>query len=472
MRARVPAVQPKGVRVRTLVIIGAGFSGTACACQLLARSGDHAGNDWQIHLINASGPIARGLAYGTRSPLHLLNVPAGRLGMDPAQEGDFVRYLEDNGHRYRASAFVPRMLYGEYLESRLRSAAAGHTNRLRIVTARVDAIDRRPEGGFALTLADGSTLQADAVILAMGHLSPVAPLTALEGMAPAYINDPWSPGALERIDGDERVLILGSGLTMLDVVVDLKRRGHRGPITALSRRGLLPRSHRAQDAPPATIPLDREALLAARSARRLLRQLRAAVAQAEKACIDWRDVIGSLRAITPALWQSLDDTEKRRFMRHLRPHWEVLRHRTAPEPFNAMNAMLEDGRLTVRAGRLRAVSAGDAGLTARWEDARRGPQALEVDRIVNCTGPGHRIDAQRAPLLHRLITGGLLTQDALKLGLMVDPHCRALDAGGQPVEGLYYVGPLLRAQFWEATAIPELRRHAATAVHHLLAGTD
>lgn len=450
--------------MRTLVIIGAGFSGTACACQFLARCGD----GWQVSLINASGPVARGLAYGTRSPLHLLNVPAGRLGMDPAQEGDFVRYLDETGHRYRASAFVPRMLYGEYLEQRLRQAADAHPGRLGIRTARVDAIERRLAGGFRLHLSGDATLDADAVILAMGHLSPVAPLPGLDALGAAYINDPWS-GAVEHIGTDERVLILGSGLTMLDVVVDLARRGHRGPITALSRRGLLPRSHRAQDAPPATIPLDREALLQARSARALTRLVRAAVAQAERACVDWRDVIGSLRALTPALWQSLDEREKRRFVRHVRPHWEVLRHRTAPEPFNAMNALLQDGRLTVGAGRLRAAAADEGGVTVRWDDARRGPQAQQFDRVVNCTGPGHRIDAQRAPLLHRLLESGLMTQDPLKLGLMVDASCRAIDARGRSVDGLYYVGPLLRAQFWEATAIPELRKHAAVAVDSLLA---
>lgn len=450
--------------MRTLVIIGAGFSGTACACQFLARCGD----DWQVRLINASGPVARGLAYGTRSPLHLLNVPAGRLGMDPKQEGDFVRYLADTGRSCKGSAFVPRMLYGEYLESRLRQAAQGHGERLTIQVGRVSSIDPHPAGGFVLHLGDGSTLDADAVMLAMGHLSPNAPHRDLDALGDSYINDPWAPGAIDSIDRDEAVLILGSGLTMLDVVVDLDRRGHRGKITSLSRRGLLPRSHRAQDTPPATIPLDQSGLLQARTARALTRRVRDAVRLAEKACIDWRDVIGSLRAITPALWQSLNDHEKRRFMRHVRPYWEVLRHRTAPEPFNAMNALLGDGRLDIRAGRLSRAEKNEQGAQVVWNDARSGERTIDVNRVVNCTGPGMRIDAQRAPLLHDLLERGLLTQDALKLGLMVDTNCRSVDARGFAVDGLYYVGPLLRAQWWEATAIPELRQHAAAAVDHLL----
>lgn len=453
--------------MRTLIIIGAGFSGTACACQFLERCG----SGWRVELINASGPVARGLAYGTRSPLHLLNVPAGRLGLDPADEGDFVRYLNETGHDGRASAFVPRMRYGEYLERRLHQAAAARRARFDIRTGQVEAIERTADSRFRLRMADGRELDADAIILAMGHLCPVAPLPGLDALGGKYINDPWAASALDGIDADERVLILGSGLTMLDVVVDLARRGHRAPLTALSRRGLLPRSHRAQDAPPATVALDRDALLRAGSARSLFRQVRRAVHGAERACVDWRDVIGSLRGITPALWQSLDDAEKRRFMRHVRPHWEVLRHRTAPEPFNTMNALLQSGQLTVHAGRLAGVTPHGGVLRACWNARGRPDESVEiyVDRVINCTGPGHRVDAARAPLLQHLIDAGLLTQDALKLGLVVDDQRRAVDAQGQGVAGLYYVGPLLRAQFWEATAIPELRWHAAVAVSSLLA---
>lgn len=452
----------------TLVIIGAGFSGAACACQFLARCAD----GWQVRLVNASGPVARGLAYGTRSPLHLLNVPAGRLGIDPDAEHDFARYLADTGRPYHGGDFVPRMIYGEYLEVRLREAAEARGGSVAIHIGRVERMDRRDGGGFRLGLAgSGATLDADAVILAMGHLSPVAPLASLHDLGERYIHDPWAPGAMERIGRDERVLILGSGLTMLDLVVDLARRDHRGQLTALSRRGLLPQPHRHHDAPPPVLDLDPAQLLQARSTRALTRRVREALHRAAAAGTDWRDVIGALRPVTAALWQSLDDTEKRRFMRHVRPYWEVARHRTAPAPFAALQALHDAGRLEVRAGRLRDVSGSNEHILARWNEAREGAREASFDRVVNCTGPGMRIDACSAPLLHGLLVQGLLSQDTLRLGLNVDPHGRALDAQGLPVDGLYYVGPLLRAQFWEATAVPELRQHAARAVGHLLSAS-
>lgn len=459
--------------LRTIVIVGAGFSGAITAVQLLR----HAQNPIRVVLVNESGRMARGLAYGTRSEAHVLNVPAGNMSALAETPDDFLRYCRWSDPQVQPESFVPRRLYGAYLEALLSAAEARSdaTAGLQRVVGKVTAIVPPGQPGSTraqVKLADGQVLQADAVVLAFGHFPPLEPAGGLLAELPAgrYLSDPWRAGALESVAVTDDVLLIGAGLTAVDVSLALQGQGHRGRLLSISRRGLAPQSHRRSGAAPSTV--DGAALVhdMGGGLRHAVRALRRSTAERLARGEDWRDVVGALRAHTPSIWQSWSLDDRARFLRHVRPHWEVLRHRCAPDAHDAFTALQQHGRLELLAARLHGVQPVDDGLIVQL--VRRGSAVTEqrcVQVVVNCTGPSSDVRRSRSPLIESLLHQGLLSADALGQGLAVDIGYRVLDNRQQASAWLRYIGPLLKARDWEATAVPELRQHAQTLAR-LLAG--
>lgn len=446
-----------------VAVVGSGFSGVAIAWQLLGRlpSGS------RITMINGSGRFARGLAYGTHSADHLLNVPAARMSLDPAQPSHFVDWLRQEAAAIDGHEFVSRQRYGDYLQWALEQRAARCKDveleqRVALVS------DCLPTSrGWLLNFVDGSTAAFDAVILAIGHLPPRHPHPDLADL-PGYVADPWAGGALNELAPDAPVALIGSGLTMLDVLITLRAHAHHGPVLALSRRGLLPQGHRRNEGPPKPWVLD-PTIASSSSLRQQLRRFRAEIERAKAAGLDWRDVWAAFRAQTPEAWQALDTRGRSQFLRHLLPYWDVHRHRAAPQARAALEEDLAGGRLRQGAGRVSSVHEEAGWLRLSWRP--RGATRVEhfnAACIVNCSGPSSAIDAGSSPLLWRLQQSGRLQPCPHGLGLQVDDGYRIIGASGEGQAGLHYLGPHLRAQRWEATAVPELREHAAALAALLL----
>jgi len=456
-----------------VLIIGAGFSGTAVAVQLLRQ----ATGPLRVKLLNESGRMARGLAYGTDSAEHLLNVPAGNMSALADEPGHFLRYCQWVDERWHAGSFVPRRLYGAYLESLLAAAESspGAARLQRVVGRALSLVPPTRAGGLAtVQLADGTALQARHVVLAFGHVAPEHPLpeAARRLLGSAYTPDPWREPPAGRVAPEARVLLVGAGLTALDQLVSLDRAGHRGPVTMLSRRGLAPQPHRPQHAPPAHPDLAALRPRMGPTLRGQLRVLRQAVADGMARGDDWRDWIGAVRPHMPGWWRALSPTDRRRFVRHLQPHWDTLRHRCAPEAHAVFQRWRAEGRLTLMAARVTGIEPADGGFAVTVRP--RGQAATRtwvVDHVINCTAPSGRLAASPSPLVASACASGLLVPDALGLGLQVDEALHVLGRDGQPSTWLHYVGPLLKARDWEATAVPELRQHAAALARQLLAAS-
>lgn len=454
-----------------IAIIGAGFSGTALAVQCLRRA---RGRPLRIALIERHREPGRGVAYGTDSPAHLLNVPAGRMSMLPEVPDDFLRYIAARDVMAAPGSFIWRRLYGAYLHARLREADANAAS-AELVHVDAEAADVVQAGDSCrVVLADGRSLEAARVVLANGNQPPAElPVAGAAFSAdPRYIRDPWQPGALERVPLDRPVLLVGTGLTMADVALDLKRRGMTGAMLALSRRGLMPRSHRHHHG-PALEPAVLLQLLQAGPAelRRYLRITRLCLAELGSQGIDWRDVLSSLRPATARLWQGLPDAERRRFLRHLQPYWDVHRHRLAPEVAEALEHLQRGGQLQVEAARITRLEVAGDKLLAEWRPRHGKLQhSLQVGSVVNCTGPETRLQRSADPLIRRLLQQGMLNPDPLHLGIQVDEHGALLDTHGRASERIFYLGPMLRARDWECTAVPELSVQAERLAEKLLTG--
>ena len=406
-----------------VAIVGAGYSGTIAAVEI-ARAAPGAG----IILIEKSGHFAKGAAYGTTSPGHLLNVRARNMSALAGEPMHFADWASGEGHG--PDDYVPRRDYRRYLAG-LLNGAAGVTR----VTGEAVAVD--DEG---VRLASGERVGCDAAVLAGGNYPSRLPAAFGTGA----IHDPWSPegaAALAQaaaLGGD--LLLVGTGLTMVDMAVSLEEAGFSGRMLAASRRGLVPRAHLS----PAAAPLTWEP---SGSLGELVRAVRARE--------PWRASVDGLRPHSIALWQGLSDSERSRFLRHLRPWWDVHRHRIAPRVAARIEAMRASGRLEVAAARIARVE-GDLAILARRGG---GEIRRRFDAMVNCTGPEGDIGRIGDPLVRSLLASGRARTDPLGLGLDVDAGSRLIGSGLSPA--LYALGPLTRGAFWEIVAVPDIRGQAA-----------
>ncbi|MFV3073452.1 FAD/NAD(P)-binding protein [Niveispirillum fermenti] len=458
----------------TIAIIGAGLSGALTALHLLAGSDGAA----RILLVEKARGFGKGVAYSTRHGAHLLNVRAGNMSAFPDQPGHFIDWVRENQvamYPGDGNGFVSRADYGRYLQELLGQAAKGHGALGRLVLVADDAVSlARTEDGAGLSLVTGvgRSYRIDAAVLAVGNFPPDPPPGVAQTLlqSPRFHTDPWATGTLDHVKPDEPVLLLGTSLTMVDVAISLTDRGHRGPIMALSRRGLLPRRHADPGHPaPPVIPTLTPSLAGS------LRSVRAAVGAAQARGGGWHEVIDSLRGATAGYWQNLPIKARLRFIRHLRPWWDVHRHRLAPTIACRIREMMDEGRLTVVAGRILSLDADASTLRLRFR--RRGQttgETADYAHAINCVGPGGDIARTRDPLLRNLLEQGLVVPDPLRLGLDTDEVGRLRTAGGATVPGLYAVGPIMKGTSWEITAVPDIRLQAknlaATILREIVAG--
>lgn len=461
-----------------VAIIGGGFAGAALAAQLLRQS---PGNT-SVVLVERGARIGRGVAYGTACAQHLLNVPAKNMTAYPGDPEHFLRWARLNHDaNVKPGDFLPRQVYGRYIAFVLQREVECHPGQFQRVQD--EAVSVTYAGGMAeIQLRAGEILFAGKVVLALGNFPPGDP--RLPGKTPHsqhYVSDPWAPAALENVfrgqdqegysddysEKDQSVLLVGSGLTSVDVAMALRARGFKGTIHLLSRRGLLPQNHKAT---AIWTPFWNEN--SPRTVRGLLRVIRAHVKVAENSGSGWRAVIDSLRPFTQQIWRDLPRAERRRFLRHVRPYWEVHRHRVAPEIGVPLFTQIQNGQVVTHAGRITAYAEDADGVDVTYCDRRTGEtRSLRVARVINCIGPEADCRRIENPLLNNLLRQKTVRPDPLFLGLDTSEDGAVIDARGEPSDFLYSLGPSRKGSLWETTAVPEIRMQASQLATLLLASS-
>ena len=449
-----------------VIIIGGGFSGVLTAIHL-ARIAPP--DRVRITLLNPTPDIGRGLAYRFDDDNLLLNVPAGNMSALADEPMHFVSYCLRIDPSLSPGSFVLRRLYGQYLHDLWSHTRAAHPGAIDVRVDKAVALSRPPgEAGWDVALASGERLRAEQVVLALGHQVPRFPIP-LEPEVQERVIAPWDFDAMHRLPNHQPVLIMGTGHTAVDALFCLTQSPRRGPIYLLSRHGLLPHRHRLSPTAPkpkAFPEFLRDVPPTVRAYTRALRQHLKTLAQQGG---DWRDALNELRPHRPQLWQSWPAAEQRRFLRHLQAYWDVHRHRLAPMAAQRLDQLLAERRAQVIAGRITTLRQLSDGVEVAYRPrGSKQVSTLQARAIVNCIGPNTDIQHHSNPLLAQLLKEGLIAPDTHGLGLRVTPDLQVIDTNQNPVESLWYVGPLLKGDLWEATAVPELRLHAQHLAQTLL----
>ena len=454
-----------------IVIIGGGFTGTALAIYL----GRQAQQPLEVTVIEPRAALGGGVAYSTTDPAHRINVPAAKMQLSDAEQGDFDRWFRsgdelarDPQALWRDGAVYPqRGAFGRFIAARFAETASRSRATLRHMQDR--AVDWLPTAvGATIVTAGGERIDANITILAVSHPPPSLParLALALGQHPALIADPWRENALATVSPTDNVAIIGTGLTMADIVASLQLRGHRGHITAFSRRGLLPRPNVTGSDVLWSIepPLDSSCA----TTRNWLRRVRQAVAQAAAEGVPWQAVLDDVRTRGQALWQQLSTLEQRRFLRHVRPYWDVHRYRIAPQVSALLQEKQRAGVFCVLAARLGDIAVDGVNIELHLRRRDGGDEHFTAQKFIVSTGPAHGSLVDDNLLLRGLAALGQIQPDELGLGLLVDAQSQAIGFTGEANRRLLVAGPAARGRFGELMGLPQVAEHAQSIANALL----
>jgi uncharacterized NAD(P)/FAD-binding protein YdhS len=445
--------------LKSIIIIGGGASGVLMAAQLLGQS-----SDTSVRIFERSGDVGTGIAYSTQNPNHLLNVRASNMSAIPDKPDHFLNWLTTNtvtlsASEWQPQSFAPRAFYRLYLQNLLQPYLTNEQQRLFIESSEVS--DVAIESGRPLvTSSSGERFPADAVIIATGNEAAIA-------TSGNHVTEYWSSNGYFDIPSNDPVAILGTGLSMVDSVISLLDSGHKAAIHAISRRGLLPARHAPADA----MSINAEQLPVADGLPALLRDVRHMIDQRENEGKSWRDVIDGLRPHTKNIWSRLPIGQRQSFLRHLRPWWDVHRHRMAPSIADRIEAARQSGQLTIIAAHLVSVKNQAEHISILYRQ-RRGLaiEQLNAAKIIDCRGGSSRFSTTRNSALISLMENGLAKPDAIDLGLDVTADLQVLNARGEPSAPIFAIGPVTKGTYWEVTAVPDIRVQAAHLAKVLLEG--
>lgn len=470
---------------RTIAVVGGGAAGVILTAHLLraAASSGRADRQVRVLLVDPAETPGRGLPYRTTDPRHTLNAVVARLSAFDDDPGHLLRWCASAGIPAEPGTFLQRADFGRYLTELLPSSPVPDGSGARHVRGTVVDVDVEDDPaagdgpGVTLTLADGGTLHADAAVLALGTPPPVR-LPEYEPWGDRYIADPWSPDLDARAAGARRVLVVGTGLTTLDVVAHLHALLPDARFTAVSRGGALPAAHRADPLPPAVevdLGVDGAATAGGDSTDSgngtprvltlagALGHVRRRIDAERAAGRDWRAVIDAVRPQVNPVWARLTAEEQATFQRAHARSWENVRHRMSHAMRTHVDQLVAAEVLTV--GTVEEVRAAhgsnDGAAGGAWDTSA-------FDLVVGATGLPALTSPGWNPLVDALLARGLVRPHRLGTGLDLTPDAALVDTAGVGHPRLRAMGLARRGLEWECTSVPDLRRQAAQLADQLL----
>ena len=433
-------------RANSIIIVGGGASGVVMAAHLLKSPNP----DLRVTLIEKRPHFGQGIAYSTLLSAHVLNVSAAGMSAYADDPGNFWRWLLERGLATpdQAPVYAPRSLYARYLKELLDDLETREreTGRLRLIREESLSIMPTPSG-VEVALANGTSVVAHLAVLATGHDEEAAQGHAIR----------MGSEADTALPSDSRVMVLGTGLSMVDAFLALEQRGHRGDTAMMS-------PHRKGN----PIKLDVADIPLGTQLSYFVGWFRDLIKENQKAGIDWRDVVDGLRPFNQKIWQNWPASAKRRFVEHTKAWWDIHRHRMAPEVYARVTEAVQSSRIRLVAGRVVDIE-GNGEFTVQVQSRHtQRLETFEVARIYDCSGIVRDISTSSNSVVRSLVDRGLARPDPLRIGLDVSANCEIIASDGGVSAKILAVGPLTRGTFFEIDAIPDIRVQCARLSKQLL----
>ncbi|MAH83201.1 MAG: hypothetical protein CBB68_02410 [Rhodospirillaceae bacterium TMED8] len=471
--------------MKTVVILGGGYTGTTAAINL-SRLSPH---PLTIIVVEPRKDVGAGVAYSSRHPDHRLNAPSSLHFVIPderaALDDWFLQTVglecDPEARAIDGSLFIRRSDFGDFVSAQFKRHAIENPSGSTLTHVRDSAIDVKQHGkSFLIKMVSGSILRADSILITTSNYKPSIPFpfTGKLETHPALVPNPWDVDSLEALPNNARGLIIGNGLTAADVVTLLKRKGHTGVVTALSRRGLQPtvrpRSHAGFEQHILDRVAARPSLFTKKHGRlrtvlEIFRAIRSDVKKAEASGLPWQSAFDDLRDSARDVWVHLPIEEKRRYMRHAGPYYDIHRYRFSPQTNEQLIAAKAQGWFKQQRGKLTAARSDCRRIIVEWQDETNGEAYRDtLDFVVICVGPETRPEKTSNPLLHSLIKRGIAKTSDLGVGLATDKFSRAIGHDSMPVNNAFVLGPLAFASFGYCLGVPFIMPQIRQAIPFIL----
>ena len=439
------------IKTKMIAIIGAGFSGVMTAVNILNQNNKNI----KILLIDKNNTVAKGLAYGIEDHNLLLNVPASNMSAFANEPAHFLNYCKELNPSINKTSFVQRKIYGKYLEHILSSAIKKNPNLIEIVKGEVIGLNDN-EGNFKLQFKNGKILIANKVVLALGHFSK----ELRTDIDQKFLIKPWDFHTISKLEKNKTVAIMGMGHTAIDILFKLTEPNNGRKVIMFSRRGLLPHSHKLNPNPRI---LNKDPDYLKNTKPKILnyfRALRNEIKKCKANGIDWREVLMEFRPHTATIFQLLPVSEKTKFLKKIVFYWDIHRHLLAPEANLKLNELIRSKQVIKIAGSLNSLKVIKNMLELKIKLKKTNEvKGFSVGAFIDCSGSNYNLDQISSPLIKQLYQSGQIQPDDLRLGIKIDDHYHPINKKNKSSENLYYIGPMLRAKYWEAIAVPELSQH-------------
>jgi uncharacterized NAD(P)/FAD-binding protein YdhS len=453
----------------SIAIIGGGYAGTILARKIIEQT-----VNVQITIFNSSTEISKGVAYDCNQKSSLLNVPAGKISALPEDVNHFLDWClkhptyKNDSRELIAGAFLPRQLYGAYLnevwEETVKIAKDNNVS-LQVLNEKVNHLVVADNHVNLQT--ESSTYQFDKCVLATGNELPGKPKNIESEFlnSDRYYNNPWDVD-YHKIDKSLPTLIIGNGLTMVDIVLNMRDNHYYQKIISISPNGFNILPHRnfgfTYTGALANIEFPISLLELITLFNREMKNLK-------KFGVSPEPIIDALRPNTQKIWQQFTSDEKAKFMTRVRHLWGVARHRI---PFVSYDTIMKEQvnqQLNILAGKITSVQENKDGIEVKiWDKRTKREVSVMVGAIINCTGPETNITKSNNVLLNQLYAEGIINQDPLFLGISTNcKNYKTLQKNGAENQNIYAIGSLLKGELWETTAVGDLRVQAKELAQEL-----
>lgn len=447
--------------MKRIVIIGGGLSGSLTALYLCQQKMDN----FQIVIIEKSpSQLFKGLAYASDLQVQPLNVPASGMSLYINEPNHFYNWLQANGPKagieqsdITPDYFAPRQLFGTYLTENLNTQLQNCNAEIAIVHDEVINIQQEKDV-YSISLDSGKTISCDKVVIASGNQDNHFPYPITN---PVYINgnvitNPWQPAVLNNIPNEAPILIVGCGLTMVDVLINLRKNGHKGKLRIVSRHGLIPLPHKMgehwdlQNKIPEKI-----------SVTSLIKYIKSEVKLAAAKNIGWQSVIDAIRPYLPQWWNSLSLNDRIRLMEHMKPYWEIHRHRIPASTYAYLQNEIKSGGVAIYGGKIKSLAANQNGIAAAIQLRKTSENiSFDVQYLINCIGPLTNLKKSKHRLWQNLFEGEMADTDYFDLGVACTSKGNIINKSGLPDKNIFVIGNLRRGKEFESVAIREIRLQA------------